>query len=114
MWDGLQQFISKEVRPRGAQCLWINGSFTRSKSVPADIDIVIDICDWDEPKALELMLHIFRHHDAFKSAYHVDAHVRHPSIPNDLAKFFQYAGHKCASELHLDIHHKKGILRVQL
>lgn len=114
LWDGLQRFIVAEVKPFGPLPVWIDGSFTRSKAYPEDIDIVVDVASWDEAQALRLALSFHTRHDALKAAYHVDAWARHASIPRDLAAFFQYAGDKCAAELNIDRRQPKGILRVMI
>lgn len=114
LWAGLQRFIEAEVRPLDAIPLWINGSFTRAKNYPQDIDVVLDLSAWAAEAALQKAISLRLRHDALKAAYHVDAWARHPSIPNDLVAYFQYAGEKCAAELRVDVLHAKGILRVQI
>jgi len=113
LWDGLLRFIDDEVRPLGNVVLWINGSFTRLKDMPDDIDVVIDVTGWDDKEATKLALSFWMRRVHLKDAYQVDAWVKHPSVPNDLSLFFQYAGPKAAAELQVDEKQAKGILRVR-
>lgn len=114
LWEGLQRFIEAEVKPLGSLTLWLDGSFTRSKAHPEDIDVVIDLSTWEPALALAEAISLRLRHDAMKVQYHVDAWARHPFLPQDLAAFFQYAGDKCAAELRIDKFQAKGILRVQV
>lgn len=114
LWDGLLKFLEDEVRPLGSLPVWIDGSFTRAKPFPEDIDVVLDFSAADLTKAAYHIVSFRARHDELKERYHVDVWTRHPAIENDLVAFFQYAGEKCAAELRVDRKHPKGILRVQL
>lgn len=114
LWDGLLQFLEAEVRPLGSLSVWIDGSFTRAKPSPEDIDVVLDFSAADLAAVAYHILSFRVRHDELKERYHVDVWTRHPAVENDLAAFFQYAGEKCAAELRVDRKHPKGILRVQL
>lgn len=114
LWDGLLQFLEAEVRPLGSLSVWIDGSFTRAKPFPEDIDVVLDFSAADLAAVAYHILSFRVRHDELKERYHVDVWPRHPAVENDLAAFFQYAGVKCAAELRVDRKHPKGILRVQL
>lgn len=114
LWSGLLAFLASEYRPSGLVCpVWIDGSFTRSKLLPEDIDVVLDLSALAVGDAFAVALSLHLHHDSIHLEYHVDAYARHPDIPRDLAAFFQYAGPKCAAELQIDERRPKGILRVQ-
>jgi len=114
LWDGFLKFISAEVEPHGSMPVWIDGSFTRRKDYPEDIDVVLDLSDRDSSIAIPIAFSLWKRHDELKLTYHVDAWPKHPDIPNDLARFFQYAGPKVAAEIQVDEKQPKGILRVQL
>lgn len=113
LWHGLHRFLAVEVAPLGAFPLFIDGSFTRRKNYPEDIDVVLDVGRLNEADALPMALSFWQRRQALKAAYHVDCWVRHPAFPQDLSEYFQYAGPKVAAELQVDTRHPKGILRVQ-
>ena len=111
---GLRKFLSEEWLDLGIGCpILVDGSFVRSKALPADIDVVIDLTDVVDLNILALVLTLRFRHDQLKKTYNVDVWTRHPSIPNDMGVFFQYIGNKAAAELQLDSKHPKGILRIQ-
>lgn len=116
LWTGLLAFLDNELRPVGvAVTLWIDGSFVRSKPLPSDIDLVVDLTELAPPElAWRIALPLRLRHDALKAQYHVDVWPRHPDLPNDIARFFQYVGDKAAAELNLEPTDPKGILRVRL
>ena len=112
LWSGFQQFLKSKCQSfLGAGVpFFIDGSFVRRKEIPSDIDLVIDLTDCsDEIVGVGLLLRL--NHGSIKAEYHVDHYVRHPTFPHDLAEYFQYAGDKCAVEMHIDPKHPKGILR---
>lgn len=114
LFQGLQDFIAQRWQPLGIDAaLWINGSFTRKKDVPEDIDVVVDV---SHVKSADMMPVILLHYAnaSNKATYHVDFWFKHPMLPHDLTTFFQYTGLKAAAELSLDAKHPKGILKVTL
>lgn len=111
---GFTNFLEDIYRPAAlAVPLWIDGSFTRSKLMPEDIDVVIDLGSLEAGSALPEALRWRMRHSEIKARYHVDLWPRHPDLPRDLAAYFQYVGPKAAAELMLDEKHPKGILRMQ-
>ncbi|WP_434213232.1 DUF6932 family protein [[Pseudomonas] boreopolis] len=112
LWTGLQQFLDAEVRPHGNLPVWIDGSFTRRKDHPNDIDVVVDFSECQAADAIQIAISLYLRNTAIKATYHIDAYPRHPAIPQDLSAYFQYAGPKVAAELHVDERQRKGILRV--
>lgn len=112
--DKAHDFFSQVWAPLNiAAPIWVDGSFTRKKEIPEDIDVVVDLSHLSNAEAMPgLTLWMQRNALNFKSAYSIDFWVRHPLIPNDLTQFFRYAGTKAAAETGLDIKHPKGILRV--
>uniref|UniRef100_E6PP52 Uncharacterized protein n=1 Tax=mine drainage metagenome TaxID=410659 RepID=E6PP52_9ZZZZ len=113
LWRLFLRFLAVEIVPMHLGCpLYIDGSFTRAKVLPDDIDVVVDLAGIDDVRALSLGLALRLRHDAIKTAYHVDVWARHPMLPHDFAAYFQYAGDKCAAELNLQPRDPKGILRV--
>lgn len=112
LWTHLQSFLDAEVRPLGNVPVWIDGSFTRRKDYPHDIDIVVDLSAWPVAEALPIIFSLYSRRPSIKATYQIDAFPRHPEIPNDLTEFFQYVGPKAAAEFHIDQKRRKGILRV--
>lgn len=114
LWLGLKHFLNEVYRPMGVHFpIWVDGSFCREKQLPSDIDVVLDLAEFDGATAFTAAWKVRAQHDAIKAAYHVDLWVRHPEIPHDLAAFFQYVGDKAAAEFRLQPKDPKGILRVR-
>lgn len=112
LYQGLLDFLTQRWTPLGISApLWINGSFTRKKDTPEDIDLVADV---SHVPAADMMPVILLHYAnaSNKADYHVDFWFKHPMLPNDLTSFFQYTGLKAGAELSLDAKHPKGILKV--
>lgn len=114
LWKGLLQFLADEVEPHTPVPVWIDGSFTRRKDHPLDIDVVVDFSGLPEAVAMPMAVSLYLRNSKLKATYNVDAYPRHPEIANDFAEFFQYAGSKAAAEFQIDSKHPKGILKVQL
>lgn len=114
LFQGLQDFITQRWRPLGIRAdFWINGSFTRKKEFPEDIDLVADVSRVAEADMMPVIL-LHYAHASNKADFHIDFWFKHPMIPHDLTAFFQYTGLKAAAELSLDAKHPKGILKVVL
>ena len=113
LWADFKRFIADVYAPCAmGMPVWVDGSFTRSKPLPEDIDLVIDFSSEAINHVVDTMLSLRKRAADFKTNYHVDVWVRHPELPVDLAEFFQYVGDKAASELNLQPKDPKGILRV--
>lgn len=113
LWDGLSRFRAAEF-PHVLQQIpmFLDGSFCRSKDHPADIDVVLDLSVLADEIAVPIIVEVAKRHDEIKDQYHLDLYTKHPFIPNDLSKFFQYVGDKAALDLGLHPKDHKGILRV--
>jgi hypothetical protein len=113
LWADLTRFLTDvyAVAAPGMP-VWIDGSFTRSKPLPADIDLVIDFSSEAIDAVAATMISLRKRAADYKRDYHLDVWVRHPELPRDLAEFFQYVGDKAAAELSLQPTDPKGILRV--
>lgn len=110
----LRDFLNQVWAPLGIQApLWIDGSFTRKKEIPEDIDVVADVTHLDAQAAAPVIFLWFER-ERLKTEYKVDFWVKHPMFPNDLTQFFCYAGTKAAAELGIDSKQRKGILRINL
>lgn len=114
LFQRLKQFVQAEWTPLGLDCpLLIDGSFTRNKPNPDDIDVVMDLTLAPQSPATMGAIAIWLRHAEIKEAYNLDVWPKHPAFPEDLGEFFQYLGDKAAAELRLPIKHPKGILRIQ-
>lgn len=112
LFDRLRDFLTQIWAPLGIQApLWVDGSFTRRKEVPEDIDVVADVSHLDT-QAVAPVIYLFFERERLKNEYQVDFWVKHPLLPNDLTQFFCYAGTKAAAELGIDSKQIKGILRI--
>lgn len=88
LFQGLQDFIAQRWLPLGIHAsFWINGSFTRRKETPEDIDLVADV---SHVPAADMLPVIMLHYDnpRNKANYHIDFWFKHPMLPNDLTSFF--------------------------
>ena len=113
IFAGFTRFLGTEWVPLRLDCpLYVDGSFVRNKALPGDMDAVIELSEIEPVQAMATALALRYRHDEIKMAYNVDVWTRHPSLPLDLRQFFQYVGDKAAAELHLNMRHPKGILRV--
>lgn len=113
LFDGAQQFLQSEWQPLRLEAQWwVDGSFTRNKEFPEDVDLVADISHLSLQAAFPAFLLWFQQ-ERWKRLYAVDFWIKHPSLPNDLTHFFQYVGLKAGAELSLDTRFIKGILRIQ-
>lgn len=114
LFKWLVRFIETEWRAFGyALPLLIDGSFTRDKPLPGDIDVAVDASTLDYPSALLLGMQIRTANAEIKAAYNVDLWTSHPQLPHNLEAFFQYVGESVSPELRLSSRHPKGILRVR-
>ena len=114
LWQGLSRFIAGHVpNVPGIVALYIDGSYTTSKPLPADIDVVADLVGIEDVDALLQSLRAKLRRAEFKQTYGVDFWVRHPDLPIDLASTFQQVGDKQAARLGLLPSHPKGILKVR-
>lgn len=91
--------------------LWIDGSFTRKKESPDDVDMVADVRHLSDQQVLPIVALWFAR-DANYDNYKVDFWFKHPVYPHDLTEYFRYTGIKAGAELGLDAKRPKGILRV--
>ncbi len=108
--DGLRDFISAEAVNWSVQyILYVDGSFTRTKEYPADIDIVLEL---DREAAMKVLARWMMYRNDWKQIYHLDVWTRYPGADKDLVSFFRYVGDKAAAELNLSANDLKGILRV--
>ena len=114
LWADFGRFLTTEYHARQLPpVLWIDGSFSTDKALPSDIDVVTDL-DGAPDIVVGMALRLHWENPRLKAIYRVDFWPRHPSLPHDLAQFFQYVGDKRAAQLRIDPHDHKGILRVRL
>lgn len=112
LFQRLNDFITERLKPLGMDAtLWIDGSFTRNKESPVDIDIVADVSHLPLRDVMPLIA-LQLDGDVYKRDYHVDFWVKHPALPEDPTAFFQYVGPKAAGELRIERKQLKGVLRI--
>lgn len=112
LFDSTQSFLQNVWSPLGLDLpIWVDGSFTRRKESPDDIDIVVEASSLNDQQVWPVV-QIWLQREQHKTAYKVDFWVKHPLFPHDLCAFFQYTGIKAGAELQLDAKHIKGILKV--
>lgn len=115
MLERLQRFVEEKWVPLGipGASMWVDGSFTRNKPQPADVDVVVDVCHIPGNQ-MQPVMNLFFERPSLEQNYGIDFWFRHPLVPKDLCTFFQYIGLKAGAELALDSKSLKGILRVTL
>ena len=114
LFERLELFLDQRWKPLNVNGdLWINGSFTRRKDNPKDIDVVADVSHLTPQEFMPVLL-VHLTNDVNQHNYNVDFWVKHALFPHDLTQFFQYTGLKAAAELRLDVKRPKGILKVSL
>jgi hypothetical protein len=112
LFQQCQAFMQQVWTPLGFRLpIWVDGSFTRNKATPQDIDLVVE-ADSVPDAAIAPIAMIWMQRDMYHAQYNVDFWFKHSMFPNDLCAFFQYTGTKAGAELQLDAKHPKGILRV--
>ena len=112
LYDGLTRFLVDQWYPLNIQAeFWMDGSFTRKKESPEDIDLVADVSHLSIQDLAPVII-LQMQNDLHKTQYHIDFWFKHPAVLNDLTAFFQYTGLKAGAELNLDPKRKKGILKV--
>lgn len=109
---GLCRFVRQELRPLNLPApMYVDGSFVRSKPLPSDVDVVLDVQSYTLAEAMPVLA-LWFDRARLKETYRVDFWVKHPVLPNDLCAFFQYLGDKAAADLGLATKWPKGILRL--
>lgn len=106
-------WLSTGLRPP----IYVDGGFsTRKPEPPKDIDVVVDIEDFDlrHKPTVEVVRRLLDH-DAVFAAYGIEVFPHHPLIvPNDFRLWFAYVRPEKRAALGLDDSFRKGLLRVQL
>ena len=112
LFNRLQDFLAQRWAPLNLHVsMWVDGSFTRKKDQPDDIDLVVDVSAMPV-EDLGPVITLWLAREQIKQDYRVDFWFKHPCVKNDLSEFFCYTGLKAAAELGLDTKHPKGILRI--
>lgn len=112
LFDKAQDFLDQVWRPLNIDAPFlIDGSFTRKKDVPDDIDLVADVSHLSNADAMPVV-NLWFQNAHLKNQFKIDFWFKHPIYPHDLTAFFCYTGLKAGAELGLDTKHPKGILRL--
>lgn len=115
LWKLLIDYLAL-IRPIGiVVAVYVDGSFITDKTVPSDIDLVLEM----PPPSMAVLNALMRsefEHDHVKSLYKMDIWFWYPDAPaeNDWVGFFQELKAKDLVRLHLKPDARKGILRVVL
>lgn len=125
LWQKFLQLFAL-MQQHGAgflKSVYIDGSFTTDKLDPGDIDIVLELPDFD-PQDQSIFQHrpdllmLVANRPHWKQLYEVDVLVWHPRSPQktpfDLINFFQAIRPKVAQHKGLPKSFRKGILKVIL
>lgn len=114
LWTAFSGFISWMKPQPHISHLYIDGGFTSDKVHPKDIDVVLDLTDSTPEVVLHWLSVFVTQKEKIASDFLVDFWVYHPSMPNDLRKFFQYIRPEEAQARQLKPKDRKGMLRVSL
>lgn len=117
LWSQLTQVIGIMKEAKLSGILLIDGSYVTDKTVPGDIDTILDVSNEPLNSQVKALVFKVQNGQALKEHFHVDWWVNMPAgnqnlnIPsgNDFSVFFQYAR---ASEK-IPVGTKKGILRIE-
>lgn len=115
LWNLFKEYLSA-IRPIGiVTAIYVDGSFVTDKTVPSDIDIVLQL----PPPSPVIMTAIMRpefDHDAVKLRYKMDIWLWYPEAvgDDDWVANFQEIKPKDLVRLRLKPDARKGILRVVL
>jgi hypothetical protein len=111
IWKNFQAVLV-EMKAEGLTGnLYLDGSYVTDKSIPNDIEVVLDVTsETKEQQALAILFYTY-HHSRLRSILKVDWY---PSLPNqnDFVSFFEYIGEKTAAQKKLNAKDLKGILKV--
>ena len=114
LFSKLKGFLKQHWHPLNIHAaMWVNGSFTRKKEKPEDIDLVADVSHLSTTEVTPLLV-LFWRREELKRDFKVDFWLKHPLFPKDLTAFFCYTGIKAGAELGIDSQKIKGILKVNL
>lgn len=113
IWSGLIKFI-KLLKFYGL-CqgdVILDGSFVTDKTIPNDIEFVLDAAQCDIQYQISCCMFFNLYHNTVHQELKVDAY---PNIAggNNFCSFFQYIGEKTAQIKGLNPKEQKGVLRIQ-
>jgi hypothetical protein len=118
LWERLQEFLRGAVATGAFSHAYIDGGFITNKSVPEDIDVILQTRARYGAEAFAAMEPFFAVGiDAIYAKYSVHLHFWCEGFPgglSDFRRFFQYLRPQDAAPLGLKEGARKGIARIQL
>lgn len=92
--------------------LLIAGSFVTDKEVPDDIEVTLDVRNYQRVDQDKALLFYMRQHAKLKAETRIDWYPTMPDNESDFTLFFQYVGEKTAAIKRCDPKDLKGILKL--
>jgi len=111
IWDGFGKFLEWIASKPQPSAILVDGSFTTDKSVPSDVDVVIELSTLSAVDQSHWVKAWSISHDWAKKQFSTDFYpvVTHGS---DFSAYFQYVKIEDALNRGLPLGLRKGILRV--
>ena len=121
VWNSFLLYLSQVIEIAEVDTIYIDGSFVTDKEsyadnneAPNDVDIVLELADFQTLNLLVLQYPSLLNHDHIKQNFNVDLWFWTVGYQNDLREFFQYLRTEEAMNRNVPAGTKKGILRIQL
>lgn len=112
LWKDGMRFLRTLIDRDLSYPLVMAGSFTTDKTLPPDLDMVLDMTGAEEYHQFMAVQMFRRERILIREDYRVDFCVNIPNN-NDFCDFFQYVGEKTALQKGLNAKDRRGVLRVQ-
>jgi hypothetical protein len=118
LWERLQEFLRCAVATNAFSHAYIDGGFITNKSIPEDIDVILQTRAAYGAQAFAAMEPFFaKGIDTIYATYSVHLHFWCEGFPgglSDFRRFFQYLRPQDAAPLGLREGARKGIVRIKL
>lgn len=112
IFNDLVAFLAWTSAQPGPVGVYVDGSFVTNKTLPGDIDVVIDITNCDEAGQGWWLRQFHLNHDAIKAQFSVDFYPQILNQGHQLTGFFQYVRVEEALSRGASPDTRKGILRL--
>jgi Family of unknown function (DUF6932) len=115
LWNLFNEYLAV-IRPLGiVQAIYVDGGFVTDKTMPKDIDLVLELPP-PSPAFRAVLMNPAFNHDTVEVQYKMDIWLWHPAAvaDDDWVAWFQEIKPKDLVRLHLKPDARKGILRVAL
>jgi len=114
LWDKFLEFHAWMLTQPVPPSILIDGSFSTDKTVPGDIDVVVDLTGADDATIGFWATQYFNRKQQIGQIYNLDFYIYFPGAPKDLRAFFTYVKVEEAIARGLQPEDRKGLLRVTL